>query len=82
MTEEEILAEVAALKNAGNRGESEAVDGTAEGAAFWVLSHQPAVTTICWPGPQMVKITRVTAGLPQGPLGPGAPLGAQLIYSA
>jgi hypothetical protein len=55
MTDDELLAEVDALLQSGDRGESEALEGTPEGTYFWSLTHVEAVpfsltftTTVEW----------------------------------
>ena len=75
MTDDELLAEVEAHRKTGDRGESEALEGTPEGTYFWVLSHFEAVpvsltftTTIEW-GSGIVAATPV---LPRQVLSIGA----------
>jgi len=64
MTDEELLAEVEAMREAGDRGESEALEGTPEGTYFWMLSHQAVpvsvtfTTTVEW-GSGIVAATPV-----------------------
>ncbi len=66
MTDDELFAEVEALRQTGDRGESEALEGTPEGTYFWVLSHVQAVpvsltftTTVEW-GAGIVAATPVS----------------------
>jgi hypothetical protein len=55
MTDDELLAEVESMRQAGNRGESETLEGTPEGTYFWGLAHFQSVsfsitftTTVEW----------------------------------
>jgi hypothetical protein len=47
MTDDELWAEVQAMRQGGSRGESEAIEGTPEGTYLWILAHrEPAVPEI------------------------------------
>lgn len=39
MTDDELLAEVEALLQGGDRGESAEIEGTPEGTYLWMISH-------------------------------------------